>query len=590
MSMTKLCLLLLVLAVLLGSGRYLFSIWHCEKLPRPKVWRVLAILFLQIACAALLYFVLFPPPTLTSAERLVILTANADLSSAKISGRVLALPEAPDTVNAERVPDLSTALRRYPGVDNLQIIGDGLSLRDQEVAHGLSIEFNPSSLPVGLVELTLPERISSGARWSLQGRINQIPNAGVELLDPGNTVVANSQADADGNFILGDTTRSAGLAMYQLRILDEQKKVLETVKLPLTIVQEQGLKVLSLSGGPNPELKYLRRWAIDAGVELRSQINLSPSVQMNNAPITINFANLREVDLLMLDERAWATMSRTSKQQAVTDALQGGMGLLLRITGPISANDRNELRALGFAVNDANIVQGIHLNSNGDKKTQPTLTRRPLRIESRDAVVLLRDDTHIPLAIWRAEGRGRIGLIWLTDGYKLVLNGDSSRHGQIWRDTVSSLARPKSNETAYLRDRNSRVNERTVVCNISARTYVWDTIAEITYLIPDHTGANQNCATYWPRRSGWHVVIKNAQQLPFYVRDNTEAIGLKSNAIREATLLLTAKHSTGTSSNRIPVPGSPWPWFFGWLFTTALLWLLERSKIGLSSAQESLAS
>jgi hypothetical protein len=588
MTTTRLCLLLLVLAMLLGSGRYLLSVWQTGKSQRPKAWRVLAILFLQIASGALLYFVLFPPPTLTSAERLVILTAHANLADAKISGRVLALPEAPE-INAEPVPDLATALRRYPGVTNLQIIGDGLTPRDQEAVDGLSTEFSPSVLPAGLLELTLPEKISSGARWSLQGRINRLTHARVELLDPGNAIVDGAQTDADGNFVLADTARTAGLAMYQLRILDEQKKVLETVKLPLNIVQDQALKVLSLSGGPNPELKYLRRWAMDAGVELQSQTNLSPGVQMSNAAITINSANLRELDLLILDERAWATMNRSGKQ-ALTDALRNGMGVLLRITGPLSANDRNELKTLGFLVSDANIVQGIQLHSTTDKKTQATLTRRPLRVSSRDAVTLLHDDANNPLALWRAEGRGRIGLIWLTDSYKFVLSGDSSRHGQIWRDAVSSLARTRSGNMPYLRDGNSRINERIVVCHISPKTYVQEADAEIAYLISEHTGTNKNCAAYWPRRSGWHVVITDNQSLPFYVRDSDEAPGLKANAILEATQLLTAKNSPRTNGRRIPAAGSAWPWFLGWLLLTSLLWLLERSKMGLSATQKSLPS
>jgi hypothetical protein len=585
MNITMLCLLLLVLAVLLGSGRYLFSVWRNEKLRRPKAWRVLAIVFLQIGSALFLYLVLFPPPTFTSAERLVILTANANLSSKNISGRLLALPEAPDTSSAERVPDLATALRRYPGALNLQIIGDGLSARDQEAAHGLSVKFSPSPLRRGLIELTLPEKFSSGAHWRVQGRINQMPNARLELLDPGNTVVASTQTDTNGNFVLADTARTAGLAMYQLRILDEQKRVLETVKLPLNIVQGQALKVLSLSGGPNPELKYLRRWAIDVGVQLQSQINLSPGVQMSNASITINSASLREVDLLILDERIWATMNHNSKQ-AMTDALRGGMGLLLRITGPISANDRNELRTLGFVVSEADIVQAIHLDSNADKKLQPSLTRRPLRISSPDAVTWLRDDANNPLALWRAEGRGRIGLIWLTDSYKLVLTGDGISHAKIWRDAVSNLARSRSGMEIYLRDRYSRINERVVLCNISAKTSVQETDSEVAYLIPDNTGTNKNCAAYWPRRSGWHVVISDSQSLPFYVRDSNEAPGLKANAIREATQLMTAKYSPRASKDRIPVAGSSWPWFFAWLLITGLLWLLERSKLGLGAIQK----
>ena len=579
MTMNQVCMLLLALAVLFGSTRLLVSFWRSEQSLRPKIWRVFTLLSLQLISAVLLYFTLFPPPTYTSAERLVILTDNAGDYDKNIQGRVLALPEAKASAEIEAAPDLATALRRYPGVNHLQIIGAGLGPRDQDAARDVSIEFTPTALPKKLVELSLPQNVSSGARWSVQGKVNDIKNARIELVDPGNVVVASTLVDKGGSFVLSDTARTAGLAMYQLRIHDEQKNPVETIRLPLNIVQDKPLKVLSLSGGPNPELKYLRRWAVDAGVELQSQINLSPGVQMGNAVISITAANLRNVDVLLLDERAWSAMSRGSKQNVI-EALRGGMGVLLRITGPLNASDKSELRALGFSVSDASVVQGIKLNLDGDRKTQPTLNRRPIRVNSTDAVSLLQDDANNPLALWRAEGRGRIGLIWLTDSYELVLSGKADAHGQIWRDAISRLARTRNENAMHLRDPEVRVHQRAVLCNISAKTYVQDSDAGIVYLLPEADGRNKNCAAFWPRTSGWHLAVSENAELPFYVRDSDEAPGLQANAIREATLLLTAKQSVGKNTSRIPVPGSPWPWFSVWLLITTALWWLERSKLG----------
>lgn len=579
MTMNQVCMLLLALALVFGSIRLLASFWRSEKTLRPKIWRVFAVLSLQLLSAALLYFTLFPPPTYTRAERLVVLTANAGDVDKNSQGRVLALPEANASVEIEAAPDLATALRRYPGVNHVQIIGAGLGPRDQDAARGISIEFTPAALPKALVELSLPQNVSSGARWSVRGKVNDIPNARIELVDPGNVVVANILVDKDGRFVLSETARTSGLAMYQLRIQDEQKNLVETIRLPLNIVQDPPLKVLSLSGGPNPELKYLRRWAVDAGVELQSQINLSPGVQMSNAAISITAASLREVDVLLLDERVWSTMSRSSKQTLI-EALRGGMGVLIRITGQLNPNDRSELRSLGFSVSDATIVQGVKLNLDGDKKTQPALNRRPIRVNSADAVNLLQDDANNPLALWRAEGRGRIGLIWLTDSYQLVLSGKADAHGQIWRDAISKLARTRNENSMHLRDPEVRIHQRTVLCNISAKTYVQEPDAGLDYLLPETKGRNKNCAAFWPRVVGWHLAVPDNAELPFYVRDADEAPGLKANAIREATLLLTAGKTDGKNTSRIPVPGSPWPWFSVWLLITTVLWLLERSKMG----------
>jgi len=571
--MTTLCIVILAIAVVFGSMRYLALVWRSDKSLRPKSWRVVAIVLLQIASAIALYFSLFPPPTYTRAESLVILTAHAQVKSLGTGDRGFALPEANNVANTPRIPDLATALRRYPGVRHLQVFGDGLSARDQDAARGLSIDFRSSMLPRGLVELSMPDDISSGSQWQLQGQIHDVDKARVELLDPGNNIAASTTANNDGSFVLKDVARTPGLAMYQLRISDSDKKIIETLKLPLNIVQTPALKVLSLSGGPNPELKYLRRWAVDSGVELESQINLSPGVQISSASTAINAGNLGKLDLLILDERAWSTMNHGAKQ-AVLDALHEGLGVLLRITGPLNGNDRSELRSLGFAVEDASIVQTVRLKNAGEK--QPALTRRPIRVRSNDAVPMLQDDTDNALALWRGEGRGRIGLWWLTDSYKLILSDNDSAHGQIWRDAVSTLARTHTASSVFLRDKNIRENERAVFCNLPPKSFVRESDAAVIYLLPD----SKNCAAYWPRQSGWHLLDAGEQEMPFYVRGSDEAPGLKANAIFEATSLLAAKKSSGANSSRVPVPGSHWPWFFIWLSVTVLLWLLERSRRG----------
>jgi hypothetical protein len=305
-------------------------------------------------------------------------------------------------------------------------------------------------------------------------------------------------------------------------------------------------------------------------------------MQVSSNPTAITVDNLRKLDLLILDERAWSAMGRGSKQ-AVLQELENGLGLLLRITGPLNGTDRNELRALGFTVDETNIVQSIHLKNVGNKLT--TLTRRPLRVRSDDAVTLLQDDANNPLALWRAEGRGRIGLFWLTDTYKLALGDNAVIHGQIWRDAVSTTARTRASGNPYLREPYPRVNERVVVCNIAAKAFINEPDAGITYLLHGNEAGNKNCAAYWPRQGGWHSLNSAEQAMPFYVVESDELPGLKANAIHEATSLLASRKSAAAHSGIVAVPGSHWPWFFGWLMVTAALWLLERSRWGAGGSQ-----
>ena len=68
---------------------------------------------LQPVCALLLYFTLLPPRQASTPGTLVVMTAQADRVAlpASLDGQPrVALPEAPAGLDAERVPDLGTAL------------------------------------------------------------------------------------------------------------------------------------------------------------------------------------------------------------------------------------------------------------------------------------------------------------------------------------------------------------------------------------------------------------------------------------------------------------------------------------------------
>lgn len=580
MNIPQACIALLALAACVGVGRLLYGVQRTDRQSRPKAWRVTVLVLLQFGSAALLYFTLFPPVRLAPAQNLVVLTAQGkavDVAPGK--GRIVALPEAPAQAGITRVPDLAGALRRYPGATSVQIIGDGLPLRDIDAARGLAVVFKPAPLPDGLIGLSWPPQVSPGMRWQLHGRVHYRQPVTVELLDPGNAVVASTTPDAQGGFSLSDGARSAGQSLYRVRVLGAGKKPLEILDVPVWVEKTAPLRVLMLSGGPNPELKYIRRWASDAGIELESRIALGQGMQIQTGNAGLNAANLREQDLVILDERAWNGLGAGGRRTLV-EALNGGLGILLRLTGPLVGSAGGELRALGFSVQETNAVQGIRLQEGREKPLLPELSRRPLRVQSPDGVVLLRTDKNEPLAIWRAQGQGRIGLWWLTDTYKLALGGASSRHGQLWAEAAATVARARDNPVLQNRQQHVWVDQRSVICGLSDKAAVREPDGRISQLLIETKGVNTGCSAFWPRRAGWHAVNSKTAQLPFYVRAAGEAPGLKANALREGTLVLAGGRPAAGTTSEIPVPGPHWPYFLAWLLVTALLWALERSRLG----------
>ena len=94
------------------------------------------------------------------------------------------------------------------------------------------------------------------------------------------------------------------------------------------------------AGTPDPELKYLRRWAADAGFDVHFGAGLSAGVMLRDGDARLTPESLAEADVLLIDERAWLTLDADEKI-ALDAALANGLGIVLRDLGPAGRVGRN---------------------------------------------------------------------------------------------------------------------------------------------------------------------------------------------------------------------------------------------------------
>jgi hypothetical protein len=565
---------LLALSVLLGAARLLRPSRLAAAQARP--WRTALLLIGPAAAALFLYFAMFPPTARTATGTLTVITANAtddQLMTIGQQDKIVALPEAPGDVAFERVADLATALRRDPSVERLRIVGAGLPPRDREAARHLGLDFEPAPLPRGVIELWSPRRVRSGSSWRITGVVHDVPGGSVELLDPSQRRVASASPGEDGRFTLRTEARTPGRAQFRLRVRDASQGVVEDVEVPLLVAAGAPLRVRVLSGAPSPELKYLRRWALDAGLDLRSDVVLRPGVRMLRSAVPLSPDALRELDVLILDERAWQSLGAAGRE-TLAEALREGLGVVIRITGPLADRDRSELQALGFEVHDAEGPRTARIAG-----AETALSRRPLRVESRDGVPLLRDSRGEPLALWRAEGQGRIALWWLGDSFRLALEGSPAAYGTLWSDSLGTVSRARAAREPQLPGLDSRVDARQVICGLAAdvESSVQAPDGKRVALLRESSG----CAAYWPEVAGWHVLDTGDGDWPFHVRAAGEAPGLQAQELRATTEAMVANRSQRPDA-KPPTgsPGSPWPYLIACLVALGMTWWLERSRAG----------
>jgi hypothetical protein len=595
--MTAKMILAGVLAVAVLAAWVRLVLWRRAAAASPG-WRFATLMAVQPGWAALLFLGLFPPGLPVAGGVLTIVTANAPATAA--GPHPVAMPEA-TAAGIERAPDLGTALRRYPDTRRIRVLGDGLTARDRDAAHGLAVEFAPGAARPGLTSLTPPARVAPGMRFSAGGQVAGQKDAIVDLVDPAGRVTDTRTIDVDGRFVVSGTARAAGLATFVVRVRDGQR-VVEQADLPVRVEADAAPRLLILAGAPGPEVKYLRRWATDAGFAVNTQMSAGGGIQLGDPAIGINSATLRQFDVAVIDDRSWAGLG--GGRDAVVAAVRDGMGLVLRTSGPLDGAGRASWRSLGFPLTGPDVLSPVALPPVADdaiartrkgigsadapadldtgEAVFPELSRLAATPGGGDTVPLIRDAGGAILSTWRAMGLGRAAVFTGVDSYGLTLTGHAALYGDWWSEMLSAVARPAA--SAPVVSGPAWVGDRMALCGFPEQARVEQPDGGLTTLIADPAAGG--CAGFWPAEPGWHLLrtagANGAEQVsPFYVQPADRLVGVRAARDRDATLMLgrSARVSVSTAETRTQ-PGMSWPWLLAWLLVGAGLWWFERSSLG----------
>lgn len=602
MSVTALNLwvaLALVLVVAMASVRQLRG----STLRRGRQWLVIG---LQAITAALLYFCLLPPSHQQPAAGLVVLAGDAGKAGALpvSNGPLLLLPEAGDVAGGQRVPDLATALRQHPA-STLTLVGAGLVARDRDAAMPQDVRWQPAPAPRGWVALQPPADVAPGARFDVQAQAHGATRAKAELLDPADSVVDRADVAEDGRVRLSGIARAEGRSVFRLRLLDADGHVVDSVPVPQQTLPAAPLRLLVRASAPGPELKYLRRWAADAGLRVQAQADTGAGLSVGDGAVPLDAASLARGDLLLLDERSLGALS-AGQLAAVRQALREGLGVLVRSAGAPSASARQRLRDLGLTLQGDGSSHSLDLPADGESAilaarrgpvaagTLPTRdgeeadrsshsaalpSLEALALQTPGSNALLQDRDGKAVGGWRAAGKGRIGLLPLTDSWRWVLAGRDDRHGELWSGVVASLARAQDgNEALWSPQTITWAGERQVLCGVRAPLQAFNPRGDGVPLIVDGAGASDRCAGWWPRQGGWQRLQHGDRMAWRYVFDPKDAPSLHRQAIIDATRQALAGTTVSSSQATQHVPGPRWPWWLAFVLCAALLWWLERRR------------
>lgn len=298
-------------------------------------------------------------------------------------GPLWLLPEAADVPGAKRVPDLATALRQHPA-STLTLVGAGLVARDRDAVLPRDVRWQPTATPRGWVALQPPADAAPGARFEVQAQARGVARAKAELLDPAGSVVDRADVAEDGHVQLSGITRAEGRSVFQLRLLDADGHVVDSAPVPQQTLPAAPLRLQVRASAPGPELKYLRRWAADAGIRVQVQADTGAGLSVGDGALPLDAASLARSDLLLLDERSLVALN-AAQLAAVRQALREGLGVLVRSAGAPSASARQRLHDLGLPLRGMAAARSSNFPATARARSSPHDVARSPRVRCRPA-------------------------------------------------------------------------------------------------------------------------------------------------------------------------------------------------------------
>jgi hypothetical protein len=365
---------------------------------------------LQPVLAALLFFALDAPAPRAGGPLVVLAAGATDAQRAALArgdARVVALPEASAPAGVERVPDLATALRRHAGAESLRIVGRGLDRATSTPRARGPSRSSARPPPAGLVELDVPAVVAQGRRFVVAGRADGVAGGSVELRDPGDAIVAGAPLDATGRFALEARARRPPVPRGSACACSTRAgEPHDDAILRSTCSRRRRCGSACSRAVRAPSSSTCAAGRATRGTRSRRGMSLSPGIELVDAPLELHADALRELDVLVADERGWAAAG-AAEREAIVAAARDGMGLALARHGPRAGARRGRMARARAGVSSRR-RGGVHASFGAGPDAPPALALVPLRMSAPEAAPLAAGDATI--GWWRPLGRGRVAL------------------------------------------------------------------------------------------------------------------------------------------------------------------------------------
>lgn len=512
-------------------------------------------------------------------------------------------------------------LLKFPMINELKIIGDGLMETQWRKFPNLKIDYQPPELPEGIIQSHWKSTLNLGETLVLTARMQSSSKKifKAKLLDPAGDVVSETNLLAGELFELSAQPKLMGRHQYQLQVTDNLEQKISEETIPVFMDSAQAAKIIVLQSSPSFETKQLQNWAAENASQflIRSLIskdiyqyrstNIPLQQQKKNKALGLSEELFSQFDLLIVDGRELQMMTEIEKE-AIRRSIDSGLGVLVLADQNLISLKGSELPELLSQFRLTALKQPtetIPYVVTDDLKSSPLaesfipLSGQSIHFQDFSKSELVNGSSAFQPLVQTSQGHsliaqvkrnsGQVAISLLQETHRLVTSGQKVPYSRLWHHLIKHIARKNQTSQYEVNSGNHLSFEKQLVevCYFNSNTnpempnYLQVTgpdTSEVHQLLmqTDKLIQNRYCGYFWPKQMGWHTISD-----PNRLENPSKAFYISNNLAWSAYVQQKKINATKAKQSRfIKTDGNPQhyqminQWIFWWIFiiSASLIW------------------
>ncbi len=499
----------------------------------------------------------------------------------------------------QQIPDASYLASNEPRLEEVFVIGNGISSYELSAFDSLKTTLLLNDLPEGITKIGYQKTVRQDEIFNIQGEYHHTNDSIFWLVLEGQSGATDSlkiNAAQTYFFDLKQQVKKEGRYLFHLVVKDENGKERQREHFPVFVLPKEKLDIVIINLAPSFESKYLKNTLSDKGHRgaVRSTITRGKfrTEFVNQDAVNLNEISrelLTKTDVFVSTTGALEKFSSTELDE-IQRAIKRGMGCIIW-------GDDDVLNSK-LASSRKRFFLDFELTKNQEKK-----------IEFTDNQINTKNNFNLPVskfsftkkektitegaAAYTKKGEGRVALLRSNQTYKMLLDGKKDLYNTFWSEILSTVNRPKKTSDEWTL-KNTNFAFTTQPLDLQLTTTSTNPIGEITtpnkekttfYLTQQPYNSEQWQGRAWTQETGWHMLQTSTRPRDthdLYVHAPTRdwqtlqiAQQIRANQAHQAQKMSeNLRHPTLQKNivQRLPL----WWFYMGLLVCWGILWLEEK--------------